>query len=144
MKEGSLLFNNVFNTFMVIQRLTYSNGPLTENICCLHHYKGYFFQLAAMVLLYSPSHRQDSTYHSLYYTSCGALAGTRNSSVGPPWGGWSDDQLYLKQMFYHRATCARNFNIREMQLKQNIVHHFAYNIVCIKLYRESQCVLLLW
>ena len=23
-------------------------------------------------------------YHSLCYTSCGALAGTRNSSVGPP------------------------------------------------------------
>ena len=26
--------------------------------------------------LYAPSHRQDSTYHSLCYTSCGALAGT--------------------------------------------------------------------
>ena len=29
-------------------------------------------------------HRQDSTYHSLCYTSRGALAGTRNSSMGPP------------------------------------------------------------
>ena len=28
--------------------------------------------------------RQDSTYHSLCYTSRGALAGTRNSSMGPP------------------------------------------------------------
>ena len=27
---------------------------------------------------------QDSTYHSLCYTSRGALAGTRNSSMGPP------------------------------------------------------------
>ena len=27
--------------------------------------------------------RQDNTYHSLCYTSHGALAGTRNSSMGP-------------------------------------------------------------
>ena len=40
---------------------------------------GYSFRLAARVLLYA-SHRQDSTYHGLWYTSCGALAGTRNSS----------------------------------------------------------------
>ena len=29
-------------------------------------------------------HRQDNTYHGLCYTSRGALAGTRNSSMGPP------------------------------------------------------------
>ena len=43
---------------------------------CRH--MGYSFRLAARVCLYVPSHRQDSTYHSLCYTSCGALAGTRN------------------------------------------------------------------
>ena len=48
---------------------------------------GYFFWLAARVLLYASSHRQDSTYHSLCYTSRGALAGTRNSSMGPPHEG---------------------------------------------------------
>ena len=32
-------------------------------------------------------HRQDSTYHSLCYTSRGALAGMRNSSMGPPHEG---------------------------------------------------------
>ena len=31
--------------------------------------------------------RQDNTYHSLCYTSRGALAGTRNSSMGPPHEG---------------------------------------------------------
>ena len=51
-----------------------------------HHYMGYSFQLAVRDLLYALSHIQDNTYHSLCYTSCGALAGTRNSSVGPPWG----------------------------------------------------------
>ena len=44
------------------------------------------FRLAARVLLYAPSHIQDNTYHSLCYTSRGALAGKRNSSMGPPWG----------------------------------------------------------
>ena len=48
---------------------------------------GLFFQLTARVLLYAPSHRQDSTYHSLCDTSCGALAGTRNISMGPPHEG---------------------------------------------------------
>ena len=47
---------------------------------CRH--MGYSFRLTARVLLYAPSHRQDSTYHSLCYTSRGALAGTRNSSMG--------------------------------------------------------------
>ena len=48
---------------------------------------GYSFRLTARVLLYAPSHRQDSTYHGLCYTSRGTLAGTRNSSVGPPHEG---------------------------------------------------------
>ena len=43
---------------------------------------GYFYRLTARVLLYAPSHRQDNTYHGLCYTSRGALAGTRNSSMG--------------------------------------------------------------
>ena len=45
---------------------------------------GYSFRLAARVLLYAPSHTQDNTYHDLWCISCGALAGTRNSSMGSP------------------------------------------------------------
>ena len=48
---------------------------------------GYSYRLAARVLLYAPSHRQDNTYHGLCYTSRGALVGTRNSSMGPPHEG---------------------------------------------------------
>ena len=44
---------------------------------------GYSFRLTARVLLYAPSHRPDNTYHGLWYTSRRALAGTRNSSMGP-------------------------------------------------------------
>ena len=64
---------------------TYGKGPLRkrEETCCCH--MGYSFQLAARVLLYASSHRQDNTYHGLCYTCRGALAATRNSSMGPPW-----------------------------------------------------------
>ena len=48
---------------------------------------GYSYRLTARVLLYAPSHRQDNTYHGLCYTSRGALAGTRNNSMGPPHEG---------------------------------------------------------
>ena len=48
---------------------------------------GYIFRLAVRVLLYAPSQGQDSTYHGLCYTSRGALAGTRNSLMGPPHEG---------------------------------------------------------
>ena len=48
---------------------------------------GYSYRLTARVLLYAPSHRQDNTYHGLCYTSRGALAGTRNSSMCPPHEG---------------------------------------------------------
>ena len=41
---------------------------------------GYSYRLTARVLLYAPSHRQDSTYHGLCYTSRGALAGTTNKT----------------------------------------------------------------
>ena len=47
-----------------------------EETRCRHI--GYTFRLAARVLLYAPSHRQDSTYHDCCYTSRGALAGTRS------------------------------------------------------------------
>ena len=53
---------------------------MRKEIRCRHI--GYSYRLTARVLLYAPSHRQDNTYHSLCYTSRGALAGMRNSSMG--------------------------------------------------------------
>ena len=44
---------------------------------------GYSYRLTARVLLYALSNIQDNTYHGHCYTSRGALAGTRNSSMGP-------------------------------------------------------------
>ena len=56
-KEGNVLFNDALNTF---------------------------YLRSFMVLLYASSHRHNNTYHGLCYTSHGALAGTRNRSMGPP------------------------------------------------------------
>ena len=67
MRERNVLFNDAANTFYLRKSVI-----------------GYSYRVTAMVLLYAPSHRQDNTYHSLCYTSRGALAGTRNSSVGSP------------------------------------------------------------
>ena len=53
-----------------------------ETRCC---HIGYSYRLTARVLLYAPSHRQDGTYHSLCYTSRGALAEKDNESTYIKW-----------------------------------------------------------
>ena len=73
-----VLFNDALNTSYL---QLYDIGHMVKdhsdsergNPSC---HMGFSFQLAARVLLHAPSHRQDSTYHSLCYTSRGALAGT--------------------------------------------------------------------
>ena len=80
-RNGNVLFNNALNTFYL--RL-YGVGHMVKD-----HSDSERGNLLppARVLLYVRSHRQDSTYHCLCYTSRGALAGTRNSSMGPPHEG---------------------------------------------------------
>ena len=51
-----------------------------ETSCC---HIGYSYRLTGRVLLYALTDRQDNTYDGLCYTTHGALAGTRNSSMGP-------------------------------------------------------------
>ena len=62
---------------------------------------GYSFRLTARVLLYAPSHRQVSTHHSLCYTNRGALAGTRNSSMGSHHEG--STHRTMRERSYHLA-----------------------------------------
>ena len=71
---------------------------------------GYSFRLAARVLLYASSHRQDNTYHSLCYTSRGALAGTRNSSMGPPWRIDPTTHHTMSVRSYHGAISRSHIN----------------------------------
>ena len=48
--------------------------------------------------------RQVSTYHSLCYPSRGALASTRNSSMGPPGGIDPTTHCIMSERFNHEAT----------------------------------------
>ena len=107
-KEGNVLFNDALNTFYLrlygvthmVKDHSYSEREETRcrHIC-------YSFRLAARVLLYAPSHRQDNTYHGLCYTSRGALARTRNSSMGPPHEGFDPTtHRTMSERSYHGAT----------------------------------------
>ena len=65
---------------------------------------GYSFRLAARVLLYASSHTQDNIYHNLCYTRPGALAETRYSPMGPPWGIDPMTHYTMSEHSYHGAT----------------------------------------
>ena len=88
-KEGNVLFNDALNTFYLrlygVRHMVKDHSDRREETCCRHI--GYSFRIAARVLLYASSHRQNNTYHGLCYTSRGALTRTRNSSMGPPHEG---------------------------------------------------------
>ena len=88
-KQGNVLFNDALNTFYLwlygVRHMLRTIPIVRKETRCRHI--GYSFRLTARVLLYAPSYRQDSTYHGICYTSRGALAGTRNSSMGPPHEG---------------------------------------------------------
>ena len=51
-----------------------------------HHFPGYYIQLAVSFSFFSSflCTIPQTGYHSLYYTSGGALAGIKNGSIGPP------------------------------------------------------------
>ena len=46
---------------------------MAKTIC--HLIRGYSFRVTTRDILFAPSRRHGSTYHSLFYTSRGALAG---------------------------------------------------------------------
>ena len=81
---------------------------------------GYYFRLAARDLLYASSHRQDNTYHGLCYTSRGALAGTRNSSLGPPWRIDPTTHHTMSERSYHGAT-SRSCYVSKIYLIQKVL-----------------------
>ena len=75
------LFNDALNTFYLqlygVGHMVKNNSDSERGYPLPPH--GLLFPNSTRVLLYAPSHRQNSTY-----LSRGALAGTRNSSMGPP------------------------------------------------------------
>ena len=79
-KEGNVIFNDALNTFYlqlyhVVHTVKDHSVSMRGNPLPPH---GLLFPISSRFFLYAPCHRQDGTYHSLCYTSRGALAGTRN------------------------------------------------------------------
>ena len=85
-KEANDLFNDALNTFYirlyVVGHMVKDHSDSERGNPLWPH--GLLFPISSKGSLYTPSHRHDNTYHSLCYTSRGALAGTRNRSMGPP------------------------------------------------------------
>ena len=107
-KEGNVLFNDALNTFYLrlyaVRHMVKDDSDSERRNPLPPHWL--LFSINTRVLLYAPFHWQDNTYHSLYYTSHGALAGTRNSSMGPflegsirqpiaPWANALTTELHL-------------------------------------------------
>ena len=108
---------------------------------------GYSFRLTARVLLYAPSHREDSTYNGLCYTSRGVLAGTRNSSMGPPpegsvrrpiapWANALTAELYLAP--YIRLMFCFTYYVNPWLLPENKTHK------CVSLFGENFSFMSRW
>ena len=97
----------------------------------------YSFRLAARVLLYVPSHRQDNTYHGLWYTSRGALAGTRNIKRKIH---YNRQQYHVPTaiMDVHISSCSQNINhastILNIWKKENVLFNDALNTFSLRLY----------
>ena len=88
-RERNVLFNDALNTFYL--RL-YGIGHMVKdysdsergNLLPPH---GLLVPISCKGSFICTITQTGSTYHSLCYTSRGALAGTRNSSMGPPHEG---------------------------------------------------------
>ena len=102
----------------------------------------YSYRLTARVLLYAPSHRQDNTYHDLCYTSRGALAETRNRSMGPPHEGlirrpiapWAN-ALPLSYVPLPRVDVMQSFRIDVMQsFRIDVMQSFRFYCTFILLF----------
>ena len=96
---------------------------------------GYSFRLAARVLLYAPSHRQDSTYHGLCYTSRGALAG-----MGPPHEGSirrpsHHERTLLPRSYISLLNNNNNNNLKKSNklMNQYIWESFSYKGILVSL-----------
>ena len=100
------------------------------------HHIGYSFQLTARVLVYAPSHRQDSTYNSLCYTSRGALAGMRNSSMCPPWRIDPTTHRTMSERSYHGATSCSHW-VADRLLMVGRLNYFLFQPVLHDWYNKG-------
>ena len=79
-REGNVLFNDTFNTFYLrlhSVRHMVKNHLYSERRNPLPPLHGLLFPISSKGYFICTIHRQESTYLGFCYTSCEALAGTR-------------------------------------------------------------------
>ena len=107
----SVLFNYALNTFYLrlfgVGHMVKDYSDSERGNPLLPH--GLLFPISSNSSLYASSHRQDNTYHSLCYTSRGALAGTRNSSIMPTMKDRSDDPSHHERTLLPRSYISLTF-----------------------------------
>ena len=85
-QEGSVLFNDALNTFYLrlygVTHMVQDHSDMERGNPLPPH--GLLFPISSKGSFICIIPQTDNTYHGLCYTSRGALAGTRNSSMGPP------------------------------------------------------------
>ena len=100
------------------------------------HHMGYSFRLAARVLLYAPSYRQDNTYHGLCYTSRRSLVGTRNSSFYLTTHsthfiyGYMASQIVREETRCHHMDCSFRLTARVLLYAPSHRHDNTYHSLC--------------
>ena len=105
-KEGNVLFNDALNTFLftVIWRRTYMvkdhSDSERENPLPPH---GLLFPISSKGSFICTT-TENRTYHGICYTSRGTLAGTRNSSMCPPWRIDPMTHRTTSERFHNEAT----------------------------------------
>ena len=84
-RERNVLFNDALNTFYLrlygVRHMVNSDSE-KGNLLPPHRLLLLISSKGSLYMRHPT--RQGNTYHSLYYTSRGSLAETRNSSMGPP------------------------------------------------------------
>ena len=137
-KEGrKCLFNDALNTFYlqlygVIHMVKGHSDREWGNPLPPHWL---LFPISSKGLFICISHRQNNTYHGVCYTSRGALAGTRNSSMGPPWRIDSTTHRTMSERSYHGA--ASRSVIEEDNI--SVLASFYYFTVYGKMWFEMSC-----
>ena len=80
-KEGNVLFNDALNTFYGVIHMVKDHSDIERGNLLPPHGLLFPINSKGSFICIIPQTRQDNTYHSLCYTSRGALAGMRNSST---------------------------------------------------------------
>ena len=112
-KEENVLFNDALNTFYLmlygVRHMVKDHSDNEKGNSLLPHKLLFPINSKGSFICTIP--QQDSTYHGLCYTSRGAQAGTRNSSMGQPhegsirrpiapWANALTTELHLAPQFY--------------------------------------------